>query len=289
MAQMLAMVVNELQKIWDEHLPHVEFAYNKPVSASTVLAPNEVHMGRLTCLPLTIFEHTGIAGHQSLARNHLACCNLATNRQQRAYDIVREHHALTVSRVERSNSTLSVALRPVPKFAVGGWVWVYNTAATIHQGAKTDTDAKVLKAELSLNWTGPYKVLVVGICTPADTPDGSPLGVKLLYLDLLSDMPTADARRRVSVQCCKPCANPHDHGDMPQYLPAELTECISSTISPRNPPRTTSPKTTLRLLFKDSKWRRSPDTNRFVVEEASSRRCTRCTGRVSLDRPWSEK
>ena len=93
-----------------------------------------------------------------------------TDRQQRAYDIVREHHALTVSRVERRNSAFSDALRAFLKFAVVGWVWVYNTAATIRQGAKTDTDAKVLKAKLSLNWTGPYKVLAVGPCTPTDTP-----------------------------------------------------------------------------------------------------------------------
>ena len=58
---------------------------------------------------------------------------------------------------------------------------MYNTAATIRQGAKTDTDAKVLKAKLSLNWAGTYKVLVVGPCTPADTPDGSPLSTRLLY------------------------------------------------------------------------------------------------------------
>ena len=76
---------------------------------------------------------------------------------------------------------------------------MYNTAATIHQGAKTDTDGKVLKAKLSLDWTGPHKVLAVGPCTPVYAPDGSPLGDKLLYLDLPSDMPGADARRRVSV------------------------------------------------------------------------------------------
>ena len=86
-----------------------------------------------------------------MAREHLAYCDVATDRQQRAYDIVREHHALTVSRVERRNSALSDALRAVLKFAVGGWVWVYNTAATIRQGAKMDADAKVLKAKLSLN------------------------------------------------------------------------------------------------------------------------------------------
>ena len=67
---------------------------------------------------------------------------------------------------------------------------MYNTAATIRQGAKTDTDAKVPKAKLSLNWTGPYKVLAVGPCTPTDTPDGSPLGDKLFYLCLLYTSPS---------------------------------------------------------------------------------------------------
>ena len=125
-AQMLPMVVNELENNWDEQLPNIEFAYNNSVSAATALAPSEVHMGRVPRPPLTIFELTGVAGHQSLARDHLAYCDLATDRQQRAYDMVREHHALTVSRVKHRNSVLSDALRTVPKFAVGGWVWVYN-------------------------------------------------------------------------------------------------------------------------------------------------------------------
>ena len=112
--------------------------------------------------------------------------------------------------MERRNSALADALRAVPKFTFGDCVWVYNTAATIRQGAKTDTDAKVFKAKLSLNWTDPCKVLAVGPCTPADTPDGSPLGDKLLYRDLPLDIPGADARRHASVQRCKPCANPHD-------------------------------------------------------------------------------
>ena len=37
----------------------------------------------------------------------------------------------------------------------------------------------------------------------------------------------------------------------------------------RNPSRTTSPKTTFRLPFNDSNWRRLLDTNRFEVEVAS--------------------
>ena len=56
---------------------------------------------------------------------------------------------------------------------------MYNTVATIRQGTKTDTDAKVLTAKLSLNWMGLYKVLAVGPCTLSDTLDASPLGANL--------------------------------------------------------------------------------------------------------------
>ena len=77
MAQILAMVVNELKNNWDEQLPYVEFEYKNSVSAATGLASNEVHMGRLPRLLLTVFERTGVAGHQRLARDHLACCDLA--------------------------------------------------------------------------------------------------------------------------------------------------------------------------------------------------------------------
>ena len=124
---------------------------------------------------------------------------------------------------------------------VASWAWVYNTAATIRQGAKPDADAKVLKAKLPLNWTGPYKVLAVGFCFSADTPDGSPLGVKLLYLDRLPDKPGADARRRVSIQRFKPCANPHDRGDMPKYFPAGLTQYVLNNFSKKSPPYHVTP------------------------------------------------
>ena len=66
MAQMLAMVCNEHQNDWDVHLPHVEYAYNNSVSAATGLAPNEVHMGRLPRLPLTVFDRSYGGMHQNL-------------------------------------------------------------------------------------------------------------------------------------------------------------------------------------------------------------------------------
>ena len=201
MAQMLAMVVNERQDDWDAHLPHVEFAYNNSVSAAAGLAPNEVHMNRLPRLPLTVFEHPYARGHQSLASDQLEYVDVAADSQRRSYALVCEQHALNVARVERRNSALSLSdgLRQLPIYAIGVWVWTYNTAATIRQGVKAGTDFKVLKAKLSLNWTGPFKVLAVGPSPAEATPDGRPLASKLLYLDLPNDMPGAYAplpRRR---------------------------------------------------------------------------------------------
>lgn len=76
-------------------------------------------------------------------------------------------------------------------------MWEYNSAATIRQGSKPrpkgaiDADAQVLKAKLSFHWTGPFKILAVGPLAvgPCDSAsDGCPMGAKLLYLDLPSDI-----------------------------------------------------------------------------------------------------
>ena len=142
-AQVLAMVVNERQDNWDVHLPHVEFAYNNSVSVATGLAPNQLRKNRLPPLPLTIFEHHYARVHQSFAGDHLAFYDLAAD--------------LTV-RVERRNSALSDALKQLLIYTIGGWVWIYNTAATIRQCAKSDTDAKTLEEKLSPSWTGPFEV-----------------------------------------------------------------------------------------------------------------------------------
>ena len=135
-----------------------------------------------------------------------------------------------LSRVELCNSALSDALRAVPNFAAGDWVWVYNTAATIRQGAKTDTGAKVLKAKLSLKWTGPCKALAVGPCTPADTPDCLPSGRKSPMFGS-----TLRHARRLSVQRCKLCVNPHDHDRHAEVfasgLPAGLTHYVLNNFS----------------------------------------------------------
>ena len=139
--------MNERQGNWDFHLPQVEFAYNNFVSSRTGLAPNEVHMGSLPRLPLTVFDRTGIVGRQSQTRDHLAYCDLATDRQKRANDIFFSHHALTASRFNRRNPDLVDALRAAPNSSVCAWASMYNSASTIRQSVKANTDAKVLSAK----------------------------------------------------------------------------------------------------------------------------------------------
>ena len=198
---------------------------------------------------------------------------MATDRQQRAYDIVREHHTLTVVRVNRRNSALPDALRPVPKFAVGSWAWVYNSVATIRQGSKPDTDAKTLKAKLSLNWTGPYKVLVVGPCSSANTPDGSPLEAKLLYLDLpvYQVCPALMLAGAYRFNAASPGPAPTTVATSRVILPAGLTQYTAQQLLqeispvPRHPGRRFDPFSTARSRKK------LPDTDRFEVEVASSR------------------
>ena len=55
-------------------------------------------------------------------------------------------------------------------------------------------------------------------------------------MDLPSDLPGSDARRRVPIERCTPCANPHDSSDMPKCLPAGLTQYVLNNFSKKSPP-----------------------------------------------------
>ena len=75
---------------------------------------------------------------------------------------------------------------------------------------------------------------------------------------------------------------------MPKHLPAGLTQYVLNTF-PINPIRITSLKTTFRLPFKETKWRRSPATSRSGGEVESRRCCARRIGRDSPNFPGSRK
>ena len=144
------MVGNEKKPDRDVLLPHVSVAYNNSVNVATRLGSNEIHIGRLPRLTLSVFEPENIGSHQSLGpdyRLHQPC----TDRQQHTYSLVRELHGLTASRLQHRNAPNKAALLASPPLSVDGWARVYNSASTIHQGAKKGTDATVLKTKLSLN------------------------------------------------------------------------------------------------------------------------------------------
>ena len=131
-------------------------------------------MGRFPRLPLTAFERPGVVGRRSLSRDQLACCDLATDRQQH---VVRERHAFTVSRVGRryfrpfrrlapdSNLSQEIGrgrtLRPSPSVKV----------------VKAGTDAKVLRTKFPSIGRAPTRVLLLNPALPATFRMVLPLAV----------------------------------------------------------------------------------------------------------------
>lgn len=91
----LSMVVKESQYDWDEHLSHVEAAFNNSINASTELVSSEVHLRRSPRVSITAIRRSSAGGHQSLGRDQFEYCDLPQDRQQRAYQLAREHHMLS--------------------------------------------------------------------------------------------------------------------------------------------------------------------------------------------------
>ena len=167
-------------------------AYNNSVSAATGLAPNEKHLWRMPRLPMTIINECLVKGHTGENQDQLLYLNIVRERQQRAFELVEQSHLIAMSKIQRFNTKLLAILRKLPNFEVSNWVWIYNPQATVGQGVSEDNSHLVTK--LSLNWTGPYKILEVG---PGLGPDGRPVADKTLYLDLPTDMPGKDQKKRV--------------------------------------------------------------------------------------------
>ena len=57
---------------------------------------------------------------------------------------------------------MSNALKKLPTYAIGGLGVDLQDCRNHLARGRAGTDAKVLKAKLSLNWMGPFKTLVIG-------------------------------------------------------------------------------------------------------------------------------
>ena len=159
LAQLLSLVISERQDDWDEWLPYVVQAYNSSVSVATGLAPNEIHLGRMPRLPMTIIDECVVKGHVDEKQDQLLYLDIVRERQQRAFELVQGNYLIAMSKLQRSNTRLLAILYKLSNFEVGNWVWIYNSQATVGQGVGEDNSP--LETQLPLNWTGPYNILAV--------------------------------------------------------------------------------------------------------------------------------
>ena len=96
LAQMLSLVISEQQDDWDEWLPYVVQAYNNSVSAATGLAPNEIHLGRMPRLPMTVIDECVVKGHTVKKQDQLLYLDIVRERQQRAFELVQESYLIAM-------------------------------------------------------------------------------------------------------------------------------------------------------------------------------------------------
>ena len=85
LAQMLSLVISEQQDDWDELLRYVVQAYYNSLSTATGLGPNEIHLGRMPRLPMTVIDECVVKGHTGEKQDQLLYLDIVRERQQRAF------------------------------------------------------------------------------------------------------------------------------------------------------------------------------------------------------------
>ena len=213
MTQMLAMVCDEHQNDWDVYLPHVEYAM-KSTSDTSHAFPSP-----------SLNDRTVMSIRASRANVNNAPMKLCENS--------------TPSPLLGSMG--ATPLSPM-LFSVAPNTWLangYGSTIPPPLSAKDCGKALTIKSPprdtlAELDWT-----LQDNSCwslLSPDTPDGRPLGDKLLYLDLPSNLSGPAAKPRVTVARCKPCANPYDADDIPRHFPAGHTQYVLHAFATKSPP-----------------------------------------------------
>lgn len=154
---------------------------------------------------------------------------------------------------------------------VGDWMWVYNTAATIRQGARKNTDGKVLKAKLTFNWTGTFKRLAVGT-TPASTSPGDSAPSETNYSSY-----TLLLAFRAPLPSLALLSTPRHHQHV--HISAGRTHPVRAEKAHYQvPPPTTSQQTTSTLPLNALRSRKTRHINPSENAAVVSPSCTRHTG-----------
>ena len=137
---MLAKVVSDHQRDWDNHLPRLLFAYRTAIHETTGFSPFHITFGRSPSLPIDVFlgspKQTDKSVPSFLAEVHQSL--------HKAYVTVRQN----ISSAHRRNKTRYDQQKPFSPFQVGDQVWLFTPVV------KVGTTKK-----FTSQWRGPYTVL----------------------------------------------------------------------------------------------------------------------------------
>ena len=139
LSTMLRAVLKNNKKMWEECLPHIEFAYNRSLHSTTKMCPFEVVYGFLPRAPIDLLPLPSSE-------------KVNFDAKQRA-ELILKMHELTKENIERMNAKYKLAGDKGRKhvvFAPGDLVWLH---------LRKDRFPNLRKPKLMPHVDGPFKVL----------------------------------------------------------------------------------------------------------------------------------
>ena len=139
LSTMLRAVLKNNKKMWEECLPHIEFAYNRSLHSTTKMCPFEVVYGFLPRAPIDLLPLPSSE-------------KVNFDAKQRA-ELILKMHELTKENIERMNAKYKLAGDKGRKhvvFAPGDLVWLH---------LRKDRFPDLRKSKLMPRADGPFKVL----------------------------------------------------------------------------------------------------------------------------------
>jgi len=119
MHSMLAKLVSDNQRDWDQMLPAVAFAYRTSVQESTHFTPYYLMYGREARIPADLVY--GLPPADDPPPDLSEYVEQQRTRFHQAYELTRQHLGLAAKRRKRD---YDLRTRP-QQYSVGSWVWVY--------------------------------------------------------------------------------------------------------------------------------------------------------------------
>jgi hypothetical protein len=136
---MLQDVLKKNLKLWEECLPHIEFAYNRSLHSTTKMSPFQILYGLVPCAPIDLLPLP------SSVQNNFDATQYA--------ELILKLHATTKDNIERMNVKYKVVGdrgRKDVVFEVGNLVWLH---------LRKDRFPDLRKSKLMPCADGPFKVI----------------------------------------------------------------------------------------------------------------------------------